>query len=654
MIWLPRNRVFKNFDHESLIERGKKHWENSFRYGNLAYFGDEDFEDAEQIIAMTNITKQGGVDMVGGWRLMPSMVHWIEDYFDKGADKIKAVDGVFVKTWKSLENIGINAVKVYSENYLFGKLDAKELTARAPEWEKFYKFLYRRYFSDGVGRSFAGGFTNENEYWNRIKSRILESSLSGVDKKAMLMEHVYNAMTVMLHERTPLEFVFSERARSSQNGITLQKELYDCFFDPEKGAIWGSTQADYAKWDEALDDLIFVQQRARMDSLVKIDELRATNSTNIYGDINQDRSSITIGAGKTGYVIDRQYIRQVLQARYTQAGDADRVDRAVKLYEELTNRLQAKPEESELENNWSQGKDLEGNADPKKAAEYRALHDRARNRKIQERNVWFAKAWQDGKFGMTFLSDTAGKLLYRAATGEETVARTAGRMVVTAEEVHNYFMNLGEGGFLPLIKPAAREGEEKWKPIYDRISEMKTKFKSEDEDMALTMTKEFAQYAVLMLRRDDRFRELVDRTAAHFARKKTAIGHAFVDEGWAHDMGREEIYKFLSVFSTGYLMPQYTPKDQRRYKEIKYDELPVGAKLKEQRWLKKLLGQIEKDTTFYERDFLAEDSSEGVRKAAGAGKKEVWLKNGILLAVIVAGLILALAAKQGFKEIKLS
>lgn len=641
MVYMPKNKLIENFDHKKIIDRGRKLFLQSFDDGELSYFEDEYFDGTTPIIAEHNMTRTGGIDALGGWRLRAAYTPWIADIVDLGNERIKMVDGVqtkdpgevrmqvgqdvLVKGWKNVENIGVNILKNFSEQYLFGNTANFAIENGKPkhgaQYEEFFKFLHKRYFSEGVGTAFSGA-ENEESFMKNIKKILSNTSTKPSEKAAQLQSITQQALTVALYERTPLEFMFMEKRRSSQNGVTLQSEMMDHFVGQ------GSNKWDLSKWDATLDDLIFVQQEARVESIKDMDKIRENDprGTNLYGDFDQGTSQVL---GGRGYKIDESYIRQKLTEKF--GNDTERIERSVEFHKELTEKVKQKPSKGNLELKWEKN-------DKSKAK-------RAREN-MKERVVWFNDAWKDYKFGMTFTGDTAGQFMNRAATGPETVARGAGYCQFTAEVVKNAMNPGAEGMMWDTAKNVGRSGDFSGIPKF--LSAIKTPIKGEDGDLASEVTAEMFQETLLILRRDTAATKLFGREAYSVAKRKTSIAASFVEEGTAYDLDAEGVGRVVSNVLAKAVIPKHTKPDKRVYREIKASEKGISGKIANSIY-KFSTG---KDLMLKQRDWAREMSGDAIEHFANAGNWVQFKKSFIPNTLMVFFALSVLFGKKGMEDLK--
>ncbi|MBP9690963.1 hypothetical protein KBD81_02680, partial [Candidatus Woesebacteria bacterium] len=231
--YMPENAMIDEFHPKELKEEGEERWKDSFTNGTLAYYESKVFKDSHPMISITNMTKMGGVDTYGGWRVKYAYSHWLNEIIDKKSNSMDMKhpdNNLLVNGWKSIENIGTNVLKNYAESFIFDAKFDKNFENYEGKFEQFFKFLHKRYFKEGMGKSLYQDVANETAFWNKVKSEISKSGQgSAAAKQEIVKRYVYDALTVALFERMPLEFVFMERRRASQNGVTMQQELLEEF-----------------------------------------------------------------------------------------------------------------------------------------------------------------------------------------------------------------------------------------------------------------------------------------------------------------------------------------------------------------------------------------------------------------------------------------
>ncbi len=606
----------------------EKRWRDSFTHGLMSYFENKHLREFNPMMSLHNVTRMGGVDGYGGWRMKYSYMHWLDKLINIKNHKLdlsQENDQLFVEGWKTIENIGTNVLKHYTEEYVSGA-DQESFIKHQTKYKEFFQFLYKRYFSNGIGKSmYSDTINNEQKFWEHISEQITKTDKKYMTKATVtdiLNTHIYNALTVVLSERMPSALLLMEKKRSSQNGATLKQELLEEFVHGDN-ARWkqgNETEHDIFenKWEKALDDLIFVQQVARIESIRDMkDAVRQAILADdpnkhgvLFGNLARNESSIR-------YKIDSEYLVRILNRRYANDPQrAQRVQRAKEFYDRMMEKMKQKPKEGKLEMTWSQEFELDENGEVKKDEHDRPIRNILYDKKKYEeagewtkkRGNWFADTWKSYGFGMQFTADTAGQFMDRSATGEETIARTAEACKVVAEATKNY---VAGGGFLEGMNGAVRNGRKSWDELHKGIADVYKSAKSEDTDKAKEITRNLVNWAVMGLRRDDRARNPAGRLKFQMERRKTSIASVKVGEGPAFDWDADDIYDFVLMFTEKHILSQYTREEDKQYKEVHL------------KGIKKVIAKITGKE--YVRDYSREVlSGEAVRKMNRAGKSEVF------------------------------
>jgi hypothetical protein len=141
-------------------------------------------------------------------------------------------------------------------------------------------------------------------------------AISGGGSSKDFNSEQYKVMTVMLFERSPLEFISMEKPRLTQNGVTLMSQVQNSFIedrDIKTRKVDGKSLNGAQEFDGATADLVFIEQKARMDTIQQMDEIRKQRKLNgdqfnLYGDKTKQRSEVMQMDGwaknkKGGYVI---------------------------------------------------------------------------------------------------------------------------------------------------------------------------------------------------------------------------------------------------------------------------------------------------------------------------------------------------------------
>jgi hypothetical protein len=162
-VWLP----------EDVSDEGRAIYEQSQKIGTLALKGRTYFtEDTPPNIFELNPMGVAGTDRNAGWEVKYPFTPWIDKFINYPTSKenFRMKDPREMEhAWKQLENLGTEVLRNFKENYLFGKdsnfLKLKDGKVKyEKQYEHFFKFLFERYFKEGVGNeALSFSFDNYNE-----------------------------------------------------------------------------------------------------------------------------------------------------------------------------------------------------------------------------------------------------------------------------------------------------------------------------------------------------------------------------------------------------------------------------------------------------------------------------------------------------------
>lgn len=342
--------------------------------------------------------------LIGGGQPQFKAVYVDHDDLDESGQPRKKHDGM-TRIWKSVENVGVNEVNAFvDENIiaLFGYKDGKLKNKEAVD--HFVGHLYERYLSDehefgkhlphnylygDINGGLRGNLDpvaigarpfNANMYGAQLRraeskadfitqfharaqaifkeaeqqeshkpagdrkpAKVAEVAL----KRQLLKPMTYDAMMVMVAERSPIEFLYRLRNQDEQNGLRLSTQIKNKYFDDASdfnqrpgsfgqtlgaqaaldqklarklsGTITERQAAKDAIWDEVTDDLAFVQGELRGEIDEEILQKRQsweaqTKGLNIYGENwNSIRSEVN---GGRGYVMDDDTVVRIMIKKY--------------------------------------------------------------------------------------------------------------------------------------------------------------------------------------------------------------------------------------------------------------------------------------------------------------------------------------------------
>jgi hypothetical protein len=554
-------------DFQVAVAKGKKEFYESFTFGYAA------FEKHPPTIAEigNNLTKGGGMDAIGGYRVRQAYDQWLTGLMDERTNNREinireGGDDVMVEAWKRVENIGVNIIKNFNESFILTDTHKSALNIEnqkgfkgpkpvTKKYQELFGYWYDRYLSDkeSVGNVYVQGKTRDAYVADMMKHAI---AISGGGSSKDFNSEQYKVMTVMLFERSPLEFISMEKPRLTQNGVTLMSQVQNSFIedrDIKTRKVDGKSLNGAQEFDGATADLVFIEQKARMDTIQQMDEIRKQRKLNgdqfnLYGDKTKQRSEVMQMDGwaknkKGGYVIDEVYIENVLKEQYKNEKPdvkAWKIERAKRLYKRIQEGMKSRPEHNdEIDIFVAEGKDqAEKNAN---TAEMRKKLTK-KEAEMKIRMEWWPDAWKDYKMGMTFMSDTADQFMDRSRTGEDTIYQATDNAANTAEVMKKHFLV----GMKNVCKQASMERS--FKPLYDYLMEIKNPIDSQDGDLAQDMIMLMTKRIITAMRKDGRasgfLGDVYDTTSGRAGSiSETYTGEENFNRAWSWD--KNDISDFL-------------------------------------------------------------------------------------------------------------
>lgn len=285
----------------------------------------------------------------------------------------------FTLIWKSVENLGTNYLRTWTQDLMLGKY-------HEGKFRDLNKYLYRRYFQNTQlgGVDFGSkilsdmGFSSissDDDFANQIHHKILsvatqalkedpanaklkmgspdykialDKSLNAVHGD-ILNDVFYHAHMVLMAERTPTVFMDATTPWSEQTGVTLLDEIKTSILSGkangdghnlstlfEAESTTDSKNGKFvAAWEQAKNDLLFIQQNARKSTSQQIKDKREgwenksaekDLDSNTFGDFTQDYSDIELvpGSNKKGYIITDEFIKAKLAEHYASLDPSER------------------------------------------------------------------------------------------------------------------------------------------------------------------------------------------------------------------------------------------------------------------------------------------------------------------------------------------
>lgn len=645
MAFLPRPDQSWRMDdwfHEDIQAEGEDIYAQAFRLGKLARYGRTTYtKDMDPNIFERNPMGYGGLETQRGWRMKYSLMPWLRNLADNFNDpnelNVDGKDRGLEHAWKRIENIGITPMQVLVEELLISDNLLKHTSEKKAKYETQYRhlfrYLYDRYFKSGVGKeSFSFTFYDKDyreqtvkysdiqsadEFWSDVVEPILNRpvmSALGLDPKAAAkrnseerseeLKHIMDqALTVMAFERSPMDFVFVENPSKSQNGVTFLEELKKHFQKDFAAIVALPAERKDNMLDEAFDDILYVQQRARivtatqMNGFVsKQNDEAADHQKTVFGEnlasLDEDRSRLYIveqqrATGSTGYAIDETVVRALLEEKYKvnevgiPAEESQnrrlKVEAACELYRQVVSKVKLKPAVNDHEENpelTATRKKMEAKAlgidlDKLDAAGTKKFEDdlkaklklefeRARDEDMVSRLAWSMNELIASKTVALPINDTAYQFLEFVRAGKDMVQRTVYAVAATQEKYRDTVIG---GELLSALKKYYR-GEDQ-KPLNETISKMRDSIKTEDLEKAEDATMRVTENSINVMRINSDAENIVVDTQYQLDHRKRAAMSGVVYEGPQYPLRREDRYHLLNDIMHVALFPKRVkPEDQ--------------------------------------------------------------------------------------------
>jgi len=653
-----RAKRYDKWMHEDHVAEGRNIFQWKHDLGDMALAEREYFKKGiDPNIFEFNPLKIGGVEQQGGYRLKYPSMSWVFDKLDHTGRhnehlKMKDDPTLLTDVWKRLENLGVDILKHNFRNHWMlgyeGKGGIKEHLKQKADgttdydghWEDFSKFLFKRYFDkDAIinRRAFNISFfddnleekkidfstiTSEEQFWNEVVKPILHrKAVAGEGETAedagarnnreraeVLQKIVDHALTVMTFERLPMDFVFMENPSRSQNGMTLIRVLKNEFIKTSPEVNEEKNNEEVAAFEHAIDDILFVQERARdesirqMNSFVKEqnDKLgeggMQKRQTNIFAydmstlqrELYSDVRLIEGSDGRKddsvkGYRITEKVVRYFLNEKYTRQYMRDNniddpnnipqdakdemqrdIDQAVNLFNSVQAKITEKPEENMLLQKKPDQDELKYYENLEKLlGEERIIRDMKRL-KISDKKEYLKHMrteFEEAQNGLLTramwsgdellsgklgigLNDMAYPFLDFSSVGQDMVFRTIDQIKDTQEMVYNY---ISGGKMLSDLKKYYRKEDKE--ALFEDISEIRTKIKiwltpSDYNGMAMRLVENAMNVMRINSDAEDNAVELA-YMASH---KLRSAFSGVVKEGPEYPLRRENRYAFIDEF----------------------------------------------------------------------------------------------------------
>jgi|GEM_PF-4045530 len=627
MAFMPQpDRSWKidDWNHADIKAEGEDIYDQSFRIGKLARHGRRTYtKDMDPNIFERNPMGFGGLETQRGWRFKYSLMPWLRDYADNFNDPNELnVDGKprgLEYAWKQIENIGLTPMQVLRDELILKDHLLKQSPDGTAKYQEQYRhlftYLYNRFFKEGVGRAgLSTTFTDKNyneriiryadinsadEFWSRVVEPILNRpTIQGRGQDPVAAEKrntqkrsddlkvlINQALTVMAFERSPLDFVYIENPSKSQNGVTFISVL-EKHFQKNYHALDGmSSDAKDKMLDDAFDDILYVQQRARIVSAQQMNEFVATQNDEesahqktVFGEnlgrLNDERSNIMITAEqeKSGYLIDESVVRGVLKEKYKidEAGITDeerqkrqkKIDAGLEVYRMIQERVIEKPEINDHEivpeitptrlkmaakdrgMDWSEmNSDQQSKLRHELSIDLKNEFTRARDEDMVTRFMWSMNELIASKEAALPINDTAYQFLEFVRAGKDMVQRSVYAIAVTQEK---YRQTLTGGDLLSALKKYYRNEDKS--DLHKKIVEMRSSIKEEDADAATEMALRVLENAMNVLRINSDAENLIVDSKYQLEHRDRSGFSVVVKEGPQYPLRREDRYHLITDF----------------------------------------------------------------------------------------------------------
>lgn len=619
----------EDYNFEEIFQEGGRAYQNSQSIGHLAYLLSKYHVTADGKVNNSwvggpiNEFKQGGIHELRGWRFVWGIKANLpkrcvgEDPNGKNYSIKTELPDAYTNVWKSIENVGANEIEGAIESW-FLEQDGHGEHSKEECTKELMKHLFDRYFKAGSGfgeaYGYAGSANADEFYRDHVASKIEKLKKEGKEKdipKKVLKPILYQALSTIVFERSPLEYLYRLRGQDEQNGTMLVKQIRDKFKASASFGMVGTTppalseEAWTKRWDETTGDLTFVQARMRKLVDQDIENNRAAwkasdpdHPSNIYGDKAAARSAVNEGKG---YVIDTDEIKMILvhkelglnidtiaerHAALAAYNTADpvikaKIDRALLLHREIKESMMRAPTESETDHLLDElstevrahGKldkhlfedgqrfgelaklmqNPHGHLDDNRQFDLVEAWQKAKSSR-KNRAKWFTEKVVEGYHGhISFMTDHSPLYITYTNTDRRVVARAADDCFQGAENLKTYRGDpFREGSFLEMLKDAVRKGDETWGSLKSFITKNRKIYVNSigNPDIFMPAIKDDLRIMLYALSQKGAVRSWcpIEKWSSWLDPK----GHSIAAEAWTwwegHDFNALEMRKFLIVF----------------------------------------------------------------------------------------------------------
>ncbi len=557
--FLPANpdQPFNPVDFNKAIEQARISYAQAQQFGRAAYVNGIPLIDEYS----GNICGAGDINKLDGWRVTSSYAGWIIAELDPniGYENLRMDqndDQSIARSWKRVENIGIMEIKNFANAFLFKDAHLSEIGRGninvANKYQRFFEFVYDRYYAEGsVGKAYIGQ-ESQAAFVDRMMGFARDKDTTSLKKE------MYHVLTIITFERMPAEFLTWERQDKTQNGVTLLSEIREKYVvTPMEQSVEENHQQNQY-FTERIDDLIFVQQQARMETIEQMEQIRQQDPDrlNLYGDLadtfSQARREVTDGVIRDT-LVGKYLTKEERDAKniYTYAdlvaassGDPQLLDivrminDTADIYLLVREKVQKAPEHNRAIDFYDP--QLPSDKESRQAKwSMRGKLTRA-EKEMDHRLDCYADAWEEKQ--IIEPKDTAASYTRLSETGPDTIARAAGFAADTVEATRKAMMF----DLRPACKEAAKS--KSFDPLYNFIKEVKEKVEMADDVVADTVVTILARRIINTFRKDQRGEGFLNEVRDYGAQRTDAVSQTYAapeDRLFGWSWGTEDVYNFL-------------------------------------------------------------------------------------------------------------
>jgi len=260
-------KTLQGWDHKELWNK-MQNFKDSFMKGKRALHRDNPQERTIMEL-LPNISNVGSLVTRDSWRTFYAYEGWVQYLGAKDGNAVtKDID--FLNTWKSIENIGYEAVlelvnNRLSDDFLLGT------KAQKGEREKLLRYVYGKYIDPSVGANTDAADAGINDLLTKYKPDVVAEVEKLIKKGKILREKrdeyvtkelykrvFYRGLVGLMAQRMPTKFIRIDRSRHSEKGVRSWEILRN------------SLGMSHDTFDAAMRDLLLVESQLRLETSKKM------------------------------------------------------------------------------------------------------------------------------------------------------------------------------------------------------------------------------------------------------------------------------------------------------------------------------------------------------------------------------------------------